>query len=132
MIIHLHIIGALFTALSLMHLGFPRYFKWKEELAPLGLLHRQMMQVHTAFIALTVLLMGLLCLTSAHDLVSTSLGRRLCFLLGIFWALRLVVQLFVYSTQLWRGKRFETVVHVAFTGLWAYAAVTFLLGAVGC
>lgn len=129
MIIHLYIIGILFTALSLMHVGFPRYFRWKEELASLSLLHRQMMQVHTAFIALTVLLMGVLCLTSADDMVATPIGRRICLLLGIFWALRLLVQLFVYRTALWRGKRFETSVHVVFSLLWSYAAATFLLAA---
>ncbi len=129
MIIHLHIVGVLFTVLSLMHVGFPRYFKWKEELVSLTLLHRQMMQVHTAFIALTVFLMGVLCITSAEDLVDTPLGRRICLLLGIFWALRLLVQLFVYSPALWRGKRFETSVHVLFSLLWSYAATTFLLAA---
>ncbi len=126
MILHLHIVGVLFTALSLLHVGFPRYFKWKEELAPLRLLHRQMMQVHTAFIALTVFLMGVLCLTSAYELVATPLGRRICSLLGIFWTLRLLVQLFGYSTKLWKGKPFETIVHVLFFGLWAYASLVFL------
>ncbi len=126
MIFHLHIVGSLFTALALLHVGFPRYFKWREELAPLSLLHRQMMQVHTAFIALTVLLMGLLCLTSAIDLVSTPLGRRICLLLGIFWTLRLFVQLFVYSTELWKGKPFETIVHIVFSSLWTYVSLVFL------
>lgn len=90
-----------------------------------------MMQVHAAFIAVVVLLMGLLCLTSAADLVSTVLGRRICMMLGVFWTLRLAVQLFVYSPSLWRGKLFETTVHIVFSLLWAYSAGTFFLSALG-
>ncbi len=131
MIIHLHILGTVFTVLALAHIGFPRYFKWKIELAPLSTINRQMMQVHAAFIAVVVLLMGLLCLTSAADLVSTVLGRRICMMLGVFWTLRLAVQLFVYSPSLWRGKLFETTVHIVFSLLWAYSAGTFFLSALG-
>lgn len=129
MIIPLHILGTVFTVLALAHIGFPRYFKWKVELAPLSTINRQMMQVHAAFIAIVVMLMGLLCLTSAADLVSTVLGRRICMMLGVFWTLRLAVQLFVYSPSLWRGKRFETTVHIVFSLLWAYSAATFFLSA---
>lgn len=49
----------------------------------------------------------------------------------MFWALRLFTQFFVYSPKLWRGKRFETVVHIAFSMLWTYATGLFLLGAFG-
>lgn len=129
MTVHLHILGILFTTLSFLHVGFPRYFNWRKELASLSLINRQMMRVHTAFIALTVFLMGVLCLTSADDLGSTPLGRRICLLLGIFWAVRLAVQLFVYSPVLWRGKRFETAVHNGFSLFWVYASAVFLWGA---
>lgn len=126
MIIHLHILGVIFIALALLHIGFPRYFKWKEELAKLSLINRQMMYVHASFIAVIVLLIGILCITSADDLIGTSFGRRVSLVLGIFWGLRLITQFFVYSPQLWMGKRFETTVHVVFSILWAYAAGVFL------
>jgi hypothetical protein len=35
----------------------------------------------------------------------------------------------VYKPELWRGKRFETRVHVLFGFLWAYLAVSFGAGA---
>ena len=127
MIIHLHILGAMFVILSMLHVGFPRYFRWKEQLHALSLINRQMVQVHTAFIALGIFLMGSLCLTSAHELLNDPLGHRICIGLGVFWAMRLVVQLFVYSTDLWRGKAFETTVHILFTLLWTYATATFLV-----
>jgi hypothetical protein len=125
MTIHLRIIGGLFIALALIHVIFPRYFRWSEDLRPLSLINRQMMWVHTFFIALTVLLMGLLCLTTAEELASTLLGRRVCAGLTVFWVIRLVVQLVGYSSALWKGKRFETVVHVVFTAFWVYVSAVF-------
>jgi hypothetical protein len=129
MTIHLQIIGALFMMLSLIHVGFPRYFEWKEQLAALSLINRQMMKVHTFFIAFVVFLIGLLCLTSADELLTTSLGRRICLGLGVFWSIRALVQWFVYSQELWRGRRFETVVHLVFSGLWVYCAAVFMYSA---
>lgn len=125
MIIHLRIIGFVFMALALVHLVFPRYFRWKEQLMGLSLINRQMMQVHTFFIAIVVFLIGLLCSTSATDLVETALGRRIALGLGIFWGLRALVQWFVYSPDLWRGKRLETTIHILFSLLWVYCTVVF-------
>lgn len=114
-------------ALALVHLIFPSYFDWGKELRPLSLINRQMMMVHTLFIALMVLLMGLLCLTSSYELVGTKLGQRIALGLGLFWIVRLLVQLFGYSPALWRGKRFETAVHVLFSLLWTYLSAVFLI-----
>jgi hypothetical protein len=122
---HFQIIGILLVALAFVHLIFPKYFKWKEDLKPLTLINRQMMKVHTFFIALVVFLMGLLCLTSSSDLIGTKLGKTISLGLAIFWSLRLLTQFFVYSTKLWKGKPFETLVHVFFTGLWIYLSLIF-------
>lgn len=124
--IHLKFIGVLLIILALVHVFFSRYFKWKQELQTLSLINRQMMIVHTFFIALVLLLMGLLCLTSSHELISTRLGKKVSLGLGIFWLIRLIFQFFVYSPLLWKGKRFETTVHLAFILLWAYLSIVFL------
>lgn len=128
---HLDLIGVALISIALAHAVFPRRFAWKEELASLSLMNRQMMKVHSFFIALAVLLMGLLCLTSAADLIGTVLGRKIALGLGVFWGVRLLVQLFGYSPRLWRGKRLETVLHLALTVLWAYFTAVFLLIAAG-
>jgi len=111
--------------LALIHVGFPRYFKWKEELSLLSLINKQMMEVHTFFLALTVFLMGLLCALSPHDLIHTNLGKRISLGFSVFWIIRLYFQLFVYSSDLWKGKRFETSVHVVFIFFWAYLSGVF-------
>lgn len=124
--IHVKIAGSLLLTLSFMHLFFPAYFNWKEELKPLRLINRQMMTVHTFFIAFIVFLIGILCLTSAAELTQTKLGKTLSLGLGIFWATRLFFQLFVYSSKLWKGKTFETTIHVLFSLLWTYVSGVFL------
>lgn len=125
--LQLKIIGVLLIVLALLHGGFPKYFNWKEELRPLSLMNRQMMTVHTFFIALVVFMMGFLCLTSAGDLTGTPLGKKIIFGFGVFWSIRLLIQFFGYSPALWKGKRFETVVHVLFSLLWIYLSVVFFI-----
>jgi hypothetical protein len=122
---HYKIIGALLIVLAMIHVIFPKYFKWDEELKHLSLVNRQMMTIHTFFVALVVFLMGVLCLTSATELIETNLGKKISLGLAIFWTSRLFIQFFGYSSVLWKGKAFETTVHVAFSLLWAYLSVVF-------
>jgi len=123
--IHIKITGVILMALALLHLIFPRYFNWEKELPALSLINRQMMVVHTFFIALMVFLMGLLCLSSADELIETSLGKKIALGLGVFWSIRLLIQFFGYSADLWKGKAFETLVHILFSLLWAYVSIVF-------
>jgi hypothetical protein len=128
---HLELIGVAMILLALAHVFSPKYFGWKKELASLSLLTRQMMYVHTAFIALAVLLMGVLCLIALAELMNTGLGRKISIGLAIFWGCRLLVQFFGYSPKLWRGKRFETSMHILFTLLWIYLTTIFAIIATG-
>lgn len=123
---HYSAIGLLLMTLAAIHIIFPKYFNWKEDLKTLSLINRQMMTVHTFFIALTVFLMGILCYTSAKELIETELGKRVSFGLGIFWTFRLLIQFFGYSSKLWKGKTFETIVHIFFSLLWIYLSTVFL------
>jgi hypothetical protein len=125
--IHFKIIGFLLMALALIHIVFPKYFNWDKELQSLSLINRQMMTVHTFFIALTVFLMGLLCVTSSSELIGTNLGKKISLGLGIFWTIRLFIQFFGYSTELWKGKKFETFMHLIFSLLWFYLSILFLI-----
>jgi hypothetical protein len=126
MILQLEIIGTLLIVLALIHVRFPKRFDWETDLKPLSLINKQMMYVHTFFVAFVVLLMGILCVTSPHELVETVLGKRICLGFGIFWGLRLYIQFFGYSSKLWKGKRFETAIHIVFSFLWVYLTAVFL------
>ena len=124
--IHFKIAGFFLLILALTHIAFPKYFNWKKELHSLSLINRQLMFVHTFFIALVLLLMGLLCLSSSKELIGTVLGKKISLGFGIFWTARLFIQFSIYSPELWRGKKFETIIHFAFSLLWIYLSVLFL------
>jgi hypothetical protein len=127
MVLHLHIIGVLLSVLAFVHVGFPRYFNWKTELKSLSLINMQMMYVHTFFVAFVVFLMGVLCLTSATELITTPLGNKVSLGLCVFWTVRLLVLFFGYSSALWKGKAFETCMHILFTLLWTYVSLVFFI-----
>ena len=124
--INLKISGLLLIILALLHSGFPKYFDWKTELKSLTLLTRQVMYVHTFFIALVVLLMGVLCVTSAAELIVSKLGNKILIGFGFFWFCRLLIQIFGYSSKLWKGKKLETSIHILFLFLWTYLSVLYL------
>jgi hypothetical protein len=129
--IHVKIVGSLLIALSLMHIVIPKYFKWEQELTSLSLITKQILYVHTFFIAFILLLMGLLCLSYSHELLHDPFGRVISLGFFGFWLTRLIFQFLVYSPKVWRGKRFETVMHVMFSGLWFYFSGVFLFGYLG-
>jgi hypothetical protein len=125
--LHIKIIGYLLVIISLLHLFFPKYFEWKKECSSMSQLNRQMFYIHSYFIALVLFLMGVLCLTSAFDLLNTNLGKKISLGFAIFWITRLVVQFVGYSSKLWKGKRFETGIHILFSLFWIYFSTIFLL-----
>ncbi len=123
---HLRIAGALQILLALLHLAFPRRFQWKEELARLSPLNRQIFMVHTFFICVVLVLFGALSLLAPETLLEpTRLARLVLGGIATFWGLRLLCQWFVYDASLWRGQRFNTVMHVLFTLLWLYLTVVY-------
>jgi hypothetical protein len=124
--LHIQIIGCCLILLGFVHAIFPKQFNWKQELSALSIINREMMYIHTFFIAFMLLLIGVLCLTSSTELAETPLGKRISLGLGIFWTVRLYVQFFGYSSKTWRGKTFETIVHVLFSIFWAYLCFVFI------
>lgn len=82
--IHIRVIGVVLIGLAFVHVIFPKYFNWKEELPQLSLINQQLMTVHTFFIALTVFLIGVLCVSSAPELVHTKLGHTVSLGFAIF------------------------------------------------
>ncbi|MFQ3671046.1 MAG: hypothetical protein SNJ84_06275, partial [Verrucomicrobiia bacterium] len=117
--------GLLMISLALLHLGFPRFFRWHHTLAPLDLLHRQLFEVHTFFVAFTVGFMGWLSLWHAPELIGTPFGRTVCSGFALFWLIRLLVQWFWFSPKLWRNRPFETGIHLLFTLFWIFLSAVF-------
>lgn len=126
---HIRIAGIISILLAMIHIFFPSYFQWKKHLEKWRLIDRQIMLVHTFFVALMILLTGILSMLSATALHTTTLGHHVTLGLGIFWLVRLYFQLFVYSSKLWKGKQWETSIHIIFLLLWVFMSSVYLFNA---
>jgi hypothetical protein len=125
-LLNLRIVGVLMAGLAVINLFVPRRFHWDEELARLSLLNRQIFQAHSVFLILTLALFSALLLTCGPALLEpTRLGRAVLAGLTIFWTLRMLMQWFFYSPQIWRGDRFFTVMHGVFSVAWVYVSAVF-------
>ena len=123
---HLKLAGASLIVLGLAHAFFDKRFAWKEEFSRVSLLNRQMFYVHTFFVALVVVLMGILSLFGTDALTEkTTLGCYVTGAITFFWLCRWVCQFWIYDAQLWRGKKFETFIHGVFSLFWTYLVIVF-------
>jgi hypothetical protein len=119
--LHLQITGVLLISLGLANTFFNRYFGWDQELQAVSLFTRRVFQVHCFFIALVLVLLGAASLFYASDLLDPApLSRMLLAGIFLFWLCRLYAQFFVYDQAIWKGDRFRTVMHGAFSALWIY------------
>jgi hypothetical protein len=123
---NLRIVGVLLVLLGVSHAFFNRYFGWERELAGVSLLTRQIFFVHSFFIALGVVLGGAGSFLCADALLRPgSLSRALLAGMTLFWLCRLLAQFFAYDARIWKGYRFRTIMHAAFSVLWIYVTATY-------
>jgi len=118
------IAGVILMILGPAHLYFYKYFDWEEESKKMSPLNGQIFLVHSFFISLVVLMMGILLFFYTQTLlVRSTLGKLVLLGLLIFWSCRLIIQLFFYDAKLWKGNPLYTFVHISFTFLWTYLVV---------
>ena len=123
---NLRIVGILLILLGLSHAFFNRYFGWERELAGVSLLTRQIFFVHSLFIGLGVVLGGVGSFLCADALLRPALLSRAALAgMTVFWLCRLLAQFFAYETRIWKGDRFRTSMHAAFSVLWIYVTATY-------
>ena len=124
----LRVVGILMALLVVVNMVVPRQLNWREEMRLLSLLNRQIFQVHSIFIVLTLALFSALLLTSGDALLEpTRLSRAVLIGLTIFWSVRMVMQWSFYSPEIWRGDRFRTVMHYLFSAAWIYITTVFVM-----
>jgi hypothetical protein len=126
LLVHLRIVGVVMAALVPVNVIVPFRFRWHDEMTQLSLVNRQIVQAHAVFLVLTLALFSALLLTSASALLQpTSLSRAVLIGLTLFWALRMLMQWCFYSPAIWRGHRFNTVMHYIFSATWVYVTGVF-------
>ena len=115
----LRIAGAGLILLAVLHIPIGQRLRWKEDCKQLTLVNECVFHVHTLFICIVLVIMGLPCLIQPSIFLRpTAAGAWLAWSFAGFWLVRLYCQWFVYQADLWRGKRMETMVHWWFTFVW--------------
>jgi hypothetical protein len=80
------------VALAVLHVGFWRMFRWREELPKLHPANRGVMQVMNIMLSVFFLLMAGLQILRADEVVTSPLGRTLMAGLMGFWLIRAALQ----------------------------------------
>ena len=107
-------------AIGVLVFFLPRLLGWKPALAAMPALLREVYHVHALFLAFTLWMFG--GFTLAHGTRIGPLGTCI----GLFWAVRVGIQLFYYSPDHWRGKPRETLAHVVLLLLYGSMSATYL------
>jgi hypothetical protein len=107
----------------------PVRLRWRDELAPLNPLCRQLFWVYGGYVVLSIVSLGVLCLVNSAELAAGSrLARGLAVYMMLFWGIRLCLQPVLCAREhlvtwwLRAGYHVLTLLFTAFTALFAYAA----------
>ena len=113
--------------LALASLAIPRVLKWREDVARLRPLTRQVFWTYAAYIWGTNVAFGLVSVLAPESLLDGStLARAVCGFIAAYWGARVVIQLFVFDrTDAPRGS-LVALAEVALTAL--FAALTLVYG----
>ncbi|MEC7565538.1 MAG: hypothetical protein VX738_07630 [Planctomycetota bacterium] len=100
----------------------PMKLNWKEDLAVLSKLHRQMYWVYGGYVVLSIVAFGLICVFNAAEIaLGSPLARALCAYIAVFWGIRFALQWVFdakpFLTRWWlrAGYHGLSVLFVAFT-----------------
>ncbi len=102
----------------------PARLGWKEDLQKLTPFNRKLMWVHGGFAVLTIIAFGTLTLVlHAEMLHGDRAALGLALFIGIYWALRIVVDFAYYEHKDWPLGGSFLIGHILLTSLFAYLAV---------
>jgi hypothetical protein len=127
----LKIAGAGQLSVALLNFSLVRLLRWRDDLQKLPLLIREVFQVHLWFISVTLLIFGVLSWNFSSQMASgtNDLAAWLCGAIGIFWALRTILQVAYYSSSHWRGRRDRFAIHVCLLLVYGGLSATYLTAA---
>jgi hypothetical protein len=108
----------------------PLKLNWKQDLASLPTLHRQMYWTYGGYVVMSIIFLGLVSLVCADELASGSrLAKALCIYGAVFWGVRLCLQaVFEVKPHLnvwWLKLGYHTLtpLFVFFTAVYFFAVV---------
>ena len=81
------------------HLLFWRLFDWKQDLASLSFVNRQVMQILNLCLTFVFLIFAYVSWFHADELLGTGLGQALLVLISLFWFLRAIEQVVFFGLR---------------------------------
>ena len=105
----------------------PHRLRWKEDLAQLTSFNRKLMWVHGGFAVYTIVAFGAMSLLLHEEMLrGDRAALALASFIGLYWLLRIVVDLAYYSHRDWpSGKPFR-IGHALLTSLFAFLSSSYL------
>lgn len=102
------------ASIALLNLSLVRLMRWEADLQRMPLLVREVFRVHAWFISITLTIFAALTWRFVGDLAAGTepIYRWLAAAIGVFWAVRAVLQVTYYSSSHWRGIPSRTLAHV--------------------
>lgn len=124
----LRLAGAAQLTIAVLNLFLPRMLGWKDDLARMPLLIREVFHVHAWFISITLVIFAVMTGRFAAEMAAgtNDACRWLAAGIGVFWCIRTVLQVAYYDRSHWRGRPGRTVIHVALLVLYGGFAGCYL------
>ena len=125
----LRFVAALQLGLAVLSFFLPRLMNWKDDIARMSPLVRDVFKIHSWFISITLVIWGVLTWRFGDEMAHapTTMSRWLCAAIGLFWGIRCVLQWTHYDSSHWRGIPSRTVMHwTLFIGYAAWTTVYFM------
>jgi hypothetical protein len=126
----LFLAGCLQASILVASALVPSTLRWREELAPLPRLHRQMHWVYAGYVVLSIVAFAGISVLHARELAGGSaLARTFCGYVAVFWGVRLALQAVFdmrpYLTTWWKtaGYAALTLVFASLTLVYALASL---------
>jgi hypothetical protein len=121
------------AAIALLNLFLVPLLKWRNDLARMPLLLREVFQVHAWFISITLTIFASMTWRFAAEMAggANPVCQWLATGIGLFWAIRTVLQVTYYSSSHWRGQPGRTLVHLTLLILYGAFASIYLWSALG-
>jgi hypothetical protein len=125
----IHAAGILHLLVASVNFFAIRKFRYRDNLTKVSPVVRQVFIVQNVYIVLILAAFAALCFEFAADLAGPEpLGRSLSGFLAGFWSLRILLQLFLYDSELRRQHR---LLDVLFLVVYGYLTGVFTLAAGG-
>jgi hypothetical protein len=125
----LQIAAALQMGVAILNLFIVRLLGWKEDLARMPLLMREVFQVHAWFISVTLAIFAAMTWRFSAEMTTNPACRWLAGGIGFFWAIRVFIQFAYYSSNHWKGHAARTAIHMTLAVMYGGFAVLYLVAA---